>query len=91
MNVLIKIQYSGWEVNTEQKGYFQVNAKKFKENNDLAVAEIALQWIREIMSEGYISRIIKVEYNGGNDITDIVNEKLNKIPEEGLWFLNFGE
>lgn len=77
MDVLIKLKYMGWETNIERKGYFPVNSRRFKENNDMAVAEAAYQWIREIMRKENISKILEITYNGEHDITELVERKLN--------------
>src|SRR4051812_16958265 len=74
MNVLIEIIYIGWQNEILRKGNFLVNTKKFKEDPDHTVAEVALKWIHDIRVEGHISKIIRVRYNGENDITELVEE-----------------
>ena len=65
----------GWESSIERKGSFPVNSRKFEENNDLTAAEVAYQWIRQIMLKENISKLILVAYNGDHDITDLVKQK----------------
>lgn len=77
MNVLIKLVYLGWETNIGRKGYFPVDSRRFKENSDMAVAEVAYQWVREIRRTENISKIVEITYNGEHDITELVERKLN--------------
>ena len=72
MNVLIKLEYIGWEGNTESKGYFPINKRKFEEKEDLAIAEVAYQWVKDIRRAENISKIVKITYSGDRDITEIV-------------------
>jgi len=83
MNVLIKLTYIGWEEsNTERKGYFPVNGRSFNENSDMAVTEVAYGWLREILREEHISKIVKITYNGEHDITALVKEKFNSWTDD---------
>ena len=74
MNVHIEIIYLGWQNEILRKGNFPVNERKFKENPDCAVAKIAFKWINQIKVEGHCSKIIRVKYNGTNDITELVKD-----------------
>jgi hypothetical protein len=62
MNVLIKLIYIGWESNIERKARFPVNSRRFKENSDIVVTEVAYQWIKEIRRKENISKIILVSF-----------------------------
>ena len=53
-------KYIGWESEIERRGFFPINKRKFEENNDLAVAEVAYQWIREIRIRDNISKIVEL-------------------------------
>ena len=83
INVLIKLKYIGWEENgTEIRGYFPVNSRQFEENSDWVVAEIAYQWVREILREEHISKLVQVTYNGEHDITAFVRQKFNSWSDD---------
>lgn len=77
MKMLIKLTYIGWQSSIESKGYFPVNSRRFNENSDMAVAEVAYKWVRDILRQEHISRLIEVTYNGEHDITELVKQKLN--------------
>jgi hypothetical protein len=62
MNVLIKLIYIGWESSIERKARFPVNSRRFKENSDMVVTEVAYQWIKEIRRKENISKIILVSF-----------------------------
>lgn len=73
MNVLIEVSYIGWECTILQKGYFEINRRKFKENADQTAAFCALRWINKLRIDHHVSEIIKVKYNE-IDITDLVKD-----------------
>lgn len=79
MNVLIEINYIGWESRISQKGNFAVDSWKFKEDPDWTVAAAALTWINKIRRENNVSKIINVTYNNEHDITNIVMDLGNRI------------
>ena len=85
MNVLIKLVYVSWESNSERKGYFQVNSRSFNENSDMTVAEVAYQWVRDILREENISQLVEVTYNKEHDITALVKHTVNP------WDDSFGD
>lgn len=72
MQVLIQVHYVINDMKALRRGYFKVNAYKFKQNPNEATAEVARQWIRELSKEYiYKIEIYKVLYNEV-DITELV-------------------
>lgn len=79
MHVLIKLEYMSWGGIVERKGAFPVNSGNFAAHGDLAVAEIAYRWIRNIMiKEHPVNEVVKVTYDREHDITELVKQKLNR-------------
>lgn len=71
------MRYVGWENNIERTGSFPVNSRKFQQDGDMAAAEAAYRWVRDILRLEHISQIVKITYNEEHDITELVERKLN--------------
>lgn len=74
MTIFIEIYYFGQSHEIYRKGNFPVNRRKFDSDPAGAAAEVALNWIKDILREHFVSRVIRVTYNKENDITELVNK-----------------
>jgi hypothetical protein len=67
----------GLKIDSNNPKYFKFN---FKVNFNLA--EVAYQWVRDILREEHISQLVEVTYNGENDITALVKQKFNSWSDD---------
>lgn len=75
-------------VRTLNSGNLEVNNLDFKKDPDWTAAVIAYQFIQKIKYEtGYRddTKILKVTYDGKNDITELV-KKVKPVPQDDLPF-----
>ncbi|WP_071394804.1 hypothetical protein [Bacillus tuaregi] len=76
MEVFIELIYFGQRSEILRKGNFPI--EKYNKDLDMAAAEAAIHWIKQIKREHIVSRIIKVTYDKNHDITEIIIAKLEE-------------
>ncbi|WP_026694070.1 hypothetical protein [Peribacillus kribbensis] len=77
MNINIEVVLNVNGINVLQKGTFPINNRRFKEDPDNEAAFIAQEWIKLLRKKSgyfYDSDIVRVKYNGENDITKLFVE-----------------
>ncbi|QGQ45804.1 hypothetical protein [Metabacillus sediminilitoris] len=72
MQVLVQVHYFYFDSKILKRGYFKVNPKKYKEDPDNSVAEVAGKWIEQMLMELPGMEIYKVLYDDV-DITNLIN------------------
>ena len=82
MNINLEIFLFASDTNFKKAGTFSVNNHEFKNEPDWAAAVTAYKWIQQVNEEmGYKEDfdIIKVVYNGDNDITELTKKVQPKL------------